>query len=57
MQETDMSASTEWLKRAAFLDELNNKLLLLPAELVDEDTLTVIHYFKSRVAEITKSFD
>ncbi len=52
-----MSASTEWLKRAAFLDELNNKLLLLPAELVDEDTLTVIHYFKSRVAEITKSFD
>lgn len=52
-----MSASTELLKRAAFLDELNNKLLLRPSDQLDEDTLTVIHYLKSRVAEITKGFD
>ena len=45
-------ASTEWLKKAAFTDELTNKLLLLPSSEVDEDTLTVIHYLKKRVKEI-----
>ena len=52
-----MSASTEWFKRAAFLDELNNRLLLLPPDQVDEETLTVINYFKSRVADINKIVD
>lgn len=52
-----MSASTEWFKRAAFLDELNNRLLLLSPEEVDENTLTVINYLKTRVAEINKITD
>jgi hypothetical protein len=47
------SASTEWLKKAAFTDELNNTLLLLPPSEVDEDTLVVIHYLKKRVKEIS----
>ena len=52
-----MSASTEWFKRAAFLDELNNKLLLLPPDQLDDDTLAVILYLKTRVAEINKITD
>jgi len=52
-----MSASTEWFKRAAFLDELNNRLLLLPPDQVDEETLNVINYLKSRVADINKIVD
>ena len=51
------SASTEWFKRAAFSDELNNRLLLLPPDQVDEEMLVVINYFKSRVAEINKNTD
>lgn len=52
-----MSASTEWLKRAAFLDELNNRLLLLQPDQVDEDTLAVINYLKARVVDINKITD
>lgn len=46
------SASTEWLKKAAFKDELTNRLLLLPATEVDEDILTIVRYLKKRVEEI-----
>ena len=52
-----MSASTEWLKRAAFLDELNNRLLLLPSDQVDEDTVAVINYLKVRISDINKILD
>ena len=52
-----MSASTDWFKRAAFLDELNNKLFLLPPNQLDDDTLVVINYFKSRIDELSKNTD
>jgi hypothetical protein len=48
------NASTEWLKKSAFKDELTNRLLLLPASEVDEETLTVVRYLKKRVEEIER---
>ena len=46
------SASTEWLKKAAFTDELINRLLLIPFSEVDEETKIVIDYLQARVKEI-----
>jgi 3-deoxy-D-manno-octulosonic-acid transferase len=46
------SASTEWLKKAAFTDELINRLLLIPLSEVDEETKIVIDYLQARVKEI-----
>lgn len=51
------TSSTDWFKRAAFLDELNNRLLLLSPDQVDEETLIIIDYFKSRVAELSRNLD
>lgn len=51
-----MSASTEWLKKAAFSDELINRLLLLPDSEVDEKTQVVINYLKKRLKEITDTY-
>ena len=51
------TSSTDWFKRAAFLDELNNRLLLLSPDQVDEEMLIVINYFKSRVEELSKNTD
>lgn len=51
------TSSTDWFKRAAFLDELNNKLFLLPPNQLDDDTLVVINYFKSRIDELSKNTD
>jgi hypothetical protein len=48
--------STEWLKKSAFKDELTNRLLLLPASEVDEDTLVVVNYLKSRIKEIERVY-
>jgi len=51
-----MSCSTDWLKKAAFNDELINGLLLLPKETLDVKTQIVIDYLKSRVAEIDHKY-
>ena len=51
-----MNISTEWLKKAAFKDELINRLLLMPVENVDEETLVVIKYLQTRVSEIEKLY-
>jgi hypothetical protein len=51
-----VSISTEWLKKSAFSDELTNRLLLLPASEVDEDTLIVVNYLKRRIAEIERTY-
>ena len=55
MRENHVGDSTELLKKAAFIDELNNRLLLLPADQVDKETLAVINYLKARVTEINKA--
>jgi hypothetical protein len=57
MRENHVGDSTELLKKAAFIDELNNRLFLLPADQVDEELLSVINYLKARVAEINKALN
>lgn len=52
-----MGDSTELLKKSAFIDELNNRLLLLPADQIDKETLSVINYLKARVIEINKALN
>lgn len=51
------TSSKDWFKRAAFSDELNNRLLLLSPDQIDEEMLIVINYFKSRVAELSENLD
>lgn len=51
------TSSTDWFKRAAFSDELNNRLLLLSPDQIDEEMLVVINYFKTRVADMSKNID
>lgn len=45
-----MSDSSQLLKRAAFIDELNNYLFLIKE--VDDKTRLVIDYFKTRIESI-----
>ena len=47
-----MSASTELLKRAAFLDELYNRLYLLTADQLEKEDLVVMDYLDARIKEI-----
>ena len=55
MRENHVGDSTELLKKAAFIDELNNRLLLLPADQANEEILSVINYLKVRIDEINKT--
>jgi hypothetical protein len=57
LRENNVGDSTELLKKSAFIDELNNRLLLLPADQIDEETLSVINYLKARVIEINKALN
>lgn len=52
-----MVTSAEMLKRAAFLDELNNKLQLLTLDELDDKLIIVIDYLSKRVGEINKSLE
>lgn len=45
-----MSDSSQLLKRAAFIDELNNHLLLIKD--ADNETKIIIDYFKKRIESI-----
>jgi hypothetical protein len=47
-----LSYSIDVLKKSVFEDELINTLGLIPTESVDEDTVSVIEYFKRRIKEL-----
>ena len=48
--------SVDYLKRAAFVDELNNCLKVLNEEYVTQEILDVIYYLETRVKEIDKKY-
>ena len=48
--------SSDMIKKAAFLDELNNVLIQIPVEDKDEDILTVEEYVRRRIKEIEKLY-
>ena len=50
--EIALSYSIDVLKKSVFEDELINTLSLIPVESVDEDTVSVIEYFKRRIKEL-----
>lgn len=57
LQEFSMSGySSDMIKKAAFLDELNNVLIQIPVEDKDEDILTVEEYVRRRIKEIEKLY-
>lgn len=48
--------SVDYLKRAAFVDELNNCLKVLNEEYVTQEILDVMRYLETRVKEIDKKY-
>lgn len=49
--------SSDMLKRAAFIDELNNVLSTKPLDQKDEEWVTVEQYVKRRIKEIEKIYN
>ena len=52
----EFNYSVDYLKRAAFVDELNNCLKVLNEEYVTQEILDVIYYLETRVKEIDKKY-
>lgn len=48
--------SVDMIKKASFVDELNNILRVLPSDKLDEAKTAVIQYLESRIAEIDKRY-
>lgn len=48
--------SVDMIKKASFVDELNNTLRVLPTDKLDEAKTSVIQYLESRIAEIDKRY-
>ena len=51
-----MNYSIDFVKKAAFVDELNNVLKIMPIEEIDQKILTIIEYLEERIDEIDKCY-
>jgi uncharacterized membrane protein len=52
----EFNYSIDYLKRAAFVDELNNYLKVLDEDDITPEIQDVIHYLEHRVKEIDKKY-
>ena len=52
----DYNYSVDYLKRAAFTDELNNMLRTLPEEEVTPEIIDVMEYLEERIKDIDNRY-